>query len=312
MSTVSKLGDCYSQKANLTHPYGLQECPTKILLPTTSHAAVDLPVDDDQRHPSTSYTVVDPANDDVFSAYLAQWGDCNDEEFDSSSELNAIATVCERMQQQWPTVITVVTPNPPTATKPSQQSLMPLPHWCDHNDEDDDHPSEIDALVAECDRLQRRWQQAMTTTEPTLPEPNPNQQSTEPNPRDTLTYLEEFINSDMEDNPVDQPTAPDGHRPTLNFNAILVLQTKVMAKLIVMIGNIIAKIDLLLNATTCPKKRKAFQSSFVTSHIPICQPKPVPTSHIRTYKKVIPAKPPFPCGCRPPPTTRKKDSMRPP
>ena len=189
---------------------------------------------------------------------------------------------------------------------------MPLPHWCDHDDEDDDHPLAIDKLVAECEQLQQRWPQAMTAV-PTLPEPQHNQPPTEPDPRDTLTYLEEFINSDtMEVNPVDRPTAPDGHRPQLSFNDILVLQTKVMAKLIVMIGDLIAKIDLLINATACPPKRTPSQSSCVTPCTPILRPKPVPTSHIRTYKKVIPAKPPFPCGRRPPLMTRKKDSMRPP
>jgi len=90
----------------------------------------------------------------------------------------------------------------PTATNHSQQSLMTLPHWCDRDDEDDDHPSAIDKLSAECDRLQRRWLHAMSMAAPTLLELNPNQQPTEPDPRDTVTYLEEFINSTMEDNTV--------------------------------------------------------------------------------------------------------------
>jgi len=84
----------------LTHPYGLQESPTRTLLqPTNFHAVIDLPVDDDERHPNPSITIVDPDNNDTLSNYLTKWYDCNDEEFDYSSELDAIVEACECMQQ---------------------------------------------------------------------------------------------------------------------------------------------------------------------------------------------------------------------
>jgi len=154
-STASNLGDCCSPEATLTTPYGLQESPTRILLPTTSHAAVDLPVDNDQQHFNPFYDIVNPAENDDFSTYLAKWCDCNDEDFDYSSELDTMAEVCECMQR-WLMATTVVTPTTPsTAMNPSQQSLMPLPHWCDHDDEDGDHPSEIDELITECGCLQQ-------------------------------------------------------------------------------------------------------------------------------------------------------------
>jgi len=119
------------------------------------------------------------------------------------------------------------------------------------------------------------------TAAPTPLEPNPNQQPTEPDPHNTISYLEEFINSDTrEDNTINQPTAPNGHRPQLSFNAILVLQTQVMEKLIVLIGSLIEKIDLLINATARPQKRTASQNSVVTLRTPILRLKPPPPSPI--------------------------------
>jgi len=92
-STAAKLGDCCSQEAQLTHPYGLQE--TRNLLPTTSPTAIALPVDDDQQHLTPSHVIVDPVDDKVFSLYLTQWCDCNDKDFDYLLELDKLATACE-------------------------------------------------------------------------------------------------------------------------------------------------------------------------------------------------------------------------
>jgi len=210
MSTASKLGDSCSLEATLTTQSGLQDSPTRILPPTTAHAAVNLPIDNDQQHLPPFHTVKDPANDDIFFTYLDKWCGRNNKNFDYSLELDALTEACKRMQQ-WP-MATPVTPTIlPTAMNHSQQSLMTLLQWCNRDNEDDNHPSAIDKLSAECNGLQCRWPHAMLMAAPTLLELNPNQQPTEPNPHDTITYLEEFINSTMEDNTINQPTAPDGH-----------------------------------------------------------------------------------------------------
>jgi len=162
MSTASKLGDCGSPEATLTTQSGLQDSPTRILPPTTAHAAVNLPIENNQRHLPAFHAVEDPADDDVFFTYLEQWCDHNDENFDSSLELDAIAEACKCMQR-WPTATPVTPIILPTATNHSQQSLMTLPHWCDRNNEDDNHPSAINELSTECDHLQHRWPHATLT-----------------------------------------------------------------------------------------------------------------------------------------------------
>jgi len=60
------------------------------------------------------------------------------------------------MQQQWPMATMTVAPKlPPTAMTPRQQSLMPLPHWCDYDNEDSNYPLAIDSLIKVCKRLQQ-------------------------------------------------------------------------------------------------------------------------------------------------------------
>jgi len=153
-STAAKLGDCCSQEVKLTHPFGLQESPTTNLLPTTAPTAVVLPDNDDQQHPTPSNAVVDPADDDILSLYLAKWCDCDDEDFDRSSELDAIAAACERMQRR-PTATTTAAPTTqPTAETPTQQSTSPTPLRCICDDEDP-FSSVIDELVEVCDRMQK-------------------------------------------------------------------------------------------------------------------------------------------------------------
>jgi len=98
MSTVSKLGDCYSPKAISTHPYGLW-VPSYDFTTTAFTAIVDLPVDDDQRHLHPFHAVEDHADDDDLTTYVTKWCDHTDEDFDCSLELEAIAEACECMQQ---------------------------------------------------------------------------------------------------------------------------------------------------------------------------------------------------------------------
>jgi len=142
---------------------------------------------------------------------------------------------------------------------------------------------------------------------PPTHEPNPTQQPTASDLR-TITYLEEFISETMDDSN-DRSKEPDGHQLQRSFHDILVLQTRVMEKLIVMIGDLITKIAQLITAKNCPPKSLPLSSPVTLRH-PI-RIKSVPISHIRTHKKAIPAKPPFPPSHRPP-MTRTKDGMRPP
>jgi len=209
-STAAKLGDCCSQEAQLTNPYGLQDSPTRYPLPTTQLTAVDLPVDDDQRHLNPSHVVVDPADDEVFSLYLSQWCDRNDEDFDYSSELDELAAACERMQRR-PTATTMAAPiTQPTATNPTQQSTSPPLQQCPCDDEDL-FSSAIDDLVEACDRMQQRWPTVTTTlASPLHPNEPTLDQQTQSQPLPTLAYLAEFI-SDTEDRPGDCPPTPAIH-----------------------------------------------------------------------------------------------------
>jgi len=167
MSTVSKLGDCYSQKANLTNQYGLQECPTKILLPPTLHAIVDLPVDDNQCHPNPFHAIEDPADDDVFSTYLTKWCNCTNEALDYLSELNAIVEACKCMQQWWPTAATMEPPTiQPITMTPTQQSPTPLMQWYKCDDKDFDFSLVIDKLIKACNRMQQQWPMVTTMAAP--------------------------------------------------------------------------------------------------------------------------------------------------
>jgi len=171
-STASKSGDCCSREVILTNSERLQECPTKVLLLTPPPTAVNLPVDDDHHHPTPSHAVVDSADDDEISAYLTKWGDRNDEDFDYSSELDAIVEACKHMQRRSTT--TMDTPTiPSNATIPIQQSPIPTPQQCNHNDEDLDFSSVIDALVDACNRMQQQWPSVTTTVAPPPPPTEP-------------------------------------------------------------------------------------------------------------------------------------------
>jgi len=345
-STASKLGDCCSQKANLTTPYGLQESLTRILLPTTFHSVIDLPVNDSDQHPNPFHTAIDPANGDAFSTHSTPWCNCNNEDFDYSSELNAIAEACEHMQQWWPTATTMVPPTiQPTTMTPTQQSPMPLMQWCRCDDEDLDFSLAINDLVEACDHMQQRWLMIMTMTAPHHPstKPTPKWQNNDSD-LDTLAYLAEFIHSDMDEQLDDPPPTPNIHWLPMSYHDTHVLQTNDMAKLIAMIGNLNEKIELLTTAITCPPKSpldstmnahmipvpqlllsctllspqqhtvlRLFkpQDTFETLCDSIIRIQLAPVSHLGPYKNVIPAKPPLHHGCNPLIMIQTKDSMRP-
>jgi len=400
-STVSKLGDCYSPKAISTHPYGLR-VPSYDFTTTAFPAVVDLPVDDAQRHLHHLHVVEDPADDDDLTTYVNKWCDRTDEDFDCSSELEALAEACERMQQRWPTATPTEPPTIlPLATILPQQSPTPMTQRSNCDDEAFDLSLEIDELVEACERMQQRWPTATPTEQPTIPplatilpqqSPTPMTQRSscddeafdlssaidelveacdrmqqrwptvtttatthqivtattperQPNDSDLpaiLASLAEFIRSDTDERLDDPPPTPALLRP-MSYNETHVLQTQVMAKLIVMIDDLHGKLDLLTAATICPPKR--------TLDSPTTPPRPVPwrlltcslppqqhtvlgffkpkgplesqrdlilrtqlaiASQIGTYTNVIPAKPPFPNGCHPLLMLRLKDGMRPP
>jgi len=337
-STVSKLGDCYSPKAILTHPNGLR-VPSYDFTTTAFPAVVDLPVDDAQRHLHHLHVVEDPADDDDLTTYVNKWCDRTDEDFDCSSELEALAEACERMQQRWPTATPTEPPTiPPLATILPQQSPTPMTQRSSCDDEAFDLSSAIDELVEACDRMQQRWP-TVTTTATTHQIVTATTLECQPNDSDLpaiLASLAEFIRSDTDERLDDPP-------PTPTLNEMHVLQMQVMAKLIVMIDDLHGKLDLLTAATICPPKR--------TPDSPTTPPRPVPwrlltcslppqqhtvlgffkpkgplesqrdlilrtqrtiASQIGTYTNVIPAKPPFPNGCHPLLMLRLKDGMRPP
>jgi len=126
-STVSKLGDCYSLKAISTHPYGLW-VPSYNCTTTTFTAVVDLPVDDDQCHLHPFHAIEDPANENDLTTYVTKWCNCTDENFDCSSELEAMAEVCKRMQQRW----LMATPmEPPTISTTCNDPNPAIPYTPD-------------------------------------------------------------------------------------------------------------------------------------------------------------------------------------
>jgi len=343
-STVSKLGDCYSPKAILTHPYGLR-VPSYDFTTTAFPAVVDLPVDDAQRHLHHLHVVDDPADDDDLTTYVNKWCDRTDEDFDCSSELEALAEACERMQQRWPTATPTEPPTiPPLATILPQQSPTPMTQRSSCDDEAFDLSSAIDELVEACDRMQQRWPTVTTTatTHQIVTATTPERQPNDSDLPAILASLAEFIRSDTDERLDDPPPTPALLRP-MSYNETHVLQTQVMAKLIVMIDDLHGKLDLLTAATICPPKR--------TLDSPTAPPRPVPwrlltcslppqqhtvlgffkpkgplesqrdlilrtqraiASQIGTYTNVIPAKPPFPNGCHPLLMLRLKDGMRPP
>jgi len=344
-STASKLGDCCSREAISTHPYGLQECPTKFLLLTpVSHAAVDLPVDDDQRRLAPYHAAEDTADDDELSTYLTKWCDRNDEEFDYSSELDAIADACERMQRR-PTAATTETPTTTSnATTHTQQSPLPMLPRSTSDDEELDFSSVIDALVIACNRMQQRWPSVTTTVAPpsSPTEPTP-EQPTQSDPLAILAALEEFI-STPDDRLDECIPSPAIHRQPLSFDDICLLQAQVQAKLIDMISDLNQKIALLTNANNCPQQRP-LDSTTNAPMIPISRPllhctlpsplqqytvlellqpkgsfatlcastpriQLAPVSYPRAHHCFIPAKPPFDRVCNL--LLQTKDSMCPP
>jgi len=206
---------------------------------------------------------------------------------------------------------------------------------------------ELDTLIKACKRMQQWWSMVMMMAAPNLPTPEktPKQQSTDSDLLNTINYLKEFIHLDtMDDWLDDQPPALNVHWLPMSFNDTLVLQTKVMEKLIVMIGNLSAKIDLLINATTCPQK-SPFYHIMNNPTIPVIQtlsctmmspqPKNVlgpmkpPEIYCHSAKpnppnqtspslshphlqKCYPSQTPFHPGCSRPTMTQTKDSMHPP
>ena len=330
----------------MTHPFGLQESPTTNLLPTTAPTAVVLPDNDDQQHPTPSNAVVDPADDDILSLYLAKWCDCDDEDFDRSSELDAIAAACERMQRR-PTATTTAAPTTqPTAETPTQHSTSPTPLRCICADEDP-FSSVIDELVEVCDRMQKRWPTVTTTVAPHHhpTQPTPERDPIESDLLATLASLEELIQSDMDEKLDDRPSTSEIHRLPMSYHDKHVLQTHVIVKLIAVTGDLNKKIALLTAATTRPPKSPIDSTTTATllpaprllfsciqpssqqyTVLGFLQPKgpfetlresilrnqlaPVPNTG--TYTHAIPAKPPFRRGCYPLSTHRTKDGMRPP
>ncbi len=232
----------------------------------------------------------------------------------------------------------------PTATNPTQQSTSPPLQRCPCDDEDL-FSSAIDDLVEACDRMQQRWPTVTTTlASPLHPNEPTLDRQTQSQPLPTLAYLAEFI-SDTEDRPDDCPPTPAIHRLPLSFHDTRALQMHVMAKLLAMIGELHEKIDILTAATICPRNSPPAsttnvqptpvprlsidctspspqqptahgllkpQGSLATLGASIFRLRPVPASYARTYKSLIPAKPPYSCGRLPLPLIRTKASMRPP
>jgi len=291
------------------------------------HAAIDLPVNGNECHPNPSHAVIDPANGNAFSTYLIQWCNCNDKEFDYSLELDAITNACKRMQQQWPMATIPFTPtSPSTATTPTQQSPMPLTQWYTCDNENLDFSLAIDKLIEACNCMQQWWLMVMITVAPPPP-------TTKPTPKwhqnskllDTLAYIEEFVDSDMDDWLDDQAPTRTVHQLPMSFHDMHVLQMHVMAKLTAMIGSLNRKIDLLTAATTCPPQHPLDSTtnaqiipvpwlllsctppapqqhtvlrllkpkgSLETLHASLLSTQLAPVSHTCIYKSIIPAKPP--------------------
>jgi len=129
----------------------------------------------------------------------------------------------------------------------------------------------------------------------------------------------------------------------MSFHDTYVLQANVMAKLIAMIGDLNGKIALLTAATTCSQKSPLDYTTNAPTMPPprlllnCTQPSPqqhtvlelskpkgtftlhasticiqlAPVTYTRTYKCVIPAKPPFSHACNSLTLLRTKDSMHP-
>jgi len=234
----------------------------------------------------------------------------------------------------------------PTAATPTQQSTSPTPPRCICDDEDP-FSSVIDELVEVCDRMQKQWPMVTTTVAPHHPptKPTPERDPIDSDLLATLASLEELIQSDMDEKLDDRPPTSDTHRLPMSYHDRRALQTNVMVQLIDVIGDLNEKLALLIAATTRPPK-SPLDSTTTATMLPVpwllfscIQPpsqqytvlgflKPkghfetlrgsilctqlAPVSHIGTYKRDIPAKPPFRRGCYPLTMLRTKDGMCPP
>jgi len=162
--------------------------------------------------------------------------------------------------------------------------------------------------------------------------PTPERDPNDPDLLATLASLKELLHSDMDEKLDDRPPTSDTHRLPMSYHDTCVLQTNVMVQLIAVIGDLNKKIALLTAATTRPPK-SPLDSTMTATMLPVLrllfsciQPssqqytvlgflKPkgpfetlcesilrtqlAPVSHIGTYKRAIPAKPPFRHGCYP-------------